>query len=206
MATETDIKTVFTKKIGPLPAWGWAAGIGGVILGWKILHPSAASSSSTGLVPTNPPTTGTGAADTSSADQTLFQQLQDALTQATTQQTADESTIQQLQGSLAGVESGQAGLSGSIGALTSFQSLSQQLMDLINQRATALYQISHWQTFKSTHEAALARCTTSSCKSTNTSAIATANSNISSYTKQADSLSTQITSLQQQIAGLGVSS
>lgn len=47
-----------TRKIGPLPAWGWGAIIGGAGLGWKLLRgkgrPEEAAVPNTQLIPTGP--------------------------------------------------------------------------------------------------------------------------------------------------------
>lgn len=78
-----NIKAALTRKLGPLPAWGWGGILAAVVLVYRHLHPGSSTSpdttgSATGLTSTgNPAITGTfpsgggGGADFTPTDQSL---------------------------------------------------------------------------------------------------------------------------------------
>lgn len=77
------IGAALTRKLGPLPAWGWGLVLGGGLLLWKMVHPNASSQAGQASVTTQVPATGNLPADTASADTNAFsvalKTLQDAV-------------------------------------------------------------------------------------------------------------------------------
>ncbi len=179
---EIDAKEALTRKLGPLPAWGWGVAIGGAILAVRVIRPSSKSTASTG-------TTGIGAGvgsgpvigdggdatptDPFSGSNSLVGQLQEQ--------------VKEQSDTLAGQQDALAGLSGTIGTLTNFQALQTELSRLINLRTYSLARASDWKTRR-------AACTTDACRTTATEKITT-------YTNQSNSYNTSILGIQKQLNG-----
>lgn len=188
-----DIQAAATRKLGPLPAWGWGVAVGGAVIAFRIVRGKPATGSSQpsptatvvgggGMIGTGPDATPT---DSFSGANSLVEQLQSEL----------------------GTQSGLIdALQGTVKTLTDYQALQTKLSGLLKSRADALYNLAHWQTALNTYKDALAKCKTTTCKKTQNANIATANKNIATYTKQAGDLNTQITGVQDQINKLGATS
>lgn len=122
-----DVKESATKKLGPLPVWGWAVVIGGAVLLAKRLQPSAPAAAVG-----NPQIVGGedgGVADDGGADDTALLSRLTSLEGLTTQYQ------QQI-----------AGLSGDITNVTLLNSLQTKLATYLQQYSKALADVEHWRT------------------------------------------------------------
>jgi len=182
-----DAKEALTRKLGPLPAWGWGIAVGGAILVFRLFRGKA-------------PATG-AAAPTSVGGGSMIGTGPDATPQAGDPFSGANSLIQQLQTQLTGDESTIAGLSGSIGTLTDFQTLQTKLISLLNAKSNVMSSVAYNNTALNTYRDALAKCTTAACKSKYNGLIKTRQATITSQNAQVTDYNSQIAALQAQLNG-----
>lgn len=193
MMPAVDPKEALTRKLGPLPAWGWGVAIGGAILVAKLIRGGGSSSTpNAGYTPTvsgGGGMVGTGGdatpTDVFSGANSLVEQLQE--------QVSDLSNTSEAQGGLI------SGLTDTVKTLTDFQALQTKLIDLLKQRDTINATIASNQTLLAKHQAMLKACETSKCRTNQ-------QSYIDKYTKALDAakkslvpVNTQITTTQKQL-------
>ncbi len=210
-----DAKEALTRKLGPLPAWGWGVAIGGAILVAKLFRKSSGASVGT----TAPTSIGGGIGGTAtdattqpgdpfSGPNSLITQLQsqvgDLTTQLTglqTKQTADETQLTKDTANLTKAGTTIAGLSGTISTLSSFQTLQTKLIALINKRASLLGDSLAAQTALNTYRDSLRTCTTQACKDKYNALITSKTASITSWNAQLATVNGQITTTQNLLNG-----
>jgi chromosome segregation ATPase len=203
----TDVKASLTRKLGPFPAWGWGVGIGGAILLYKVIHKGSPATagpvstpldSNTGSGTPSGDQTGSGTSGDSTAISALQDQINSLTDQITQEGQANSAQLAQLtdlqtqleaaQNTITGDQGTIAGLSGTIGNLTTFQTLQTQLSQLLDDRATTLYEINKWNTaYHST---------------TDPTKKAAYLAQVQRYTKDQATIAAQITAVQNQMAAL----
>lgn len=217
-----DVQEALTRKLGPLPAWGWGVAVGGAVIVFRLIRPKSGSSTVGSSAPTS---VGSGAVIGTAGDATptdvfsgansLVEQLQaqvddlqkqiETQGEASTEQTTLLASLKdQLDAANTKVtEQGStiAGLSGTISTLTDFQGLQTKLAGLINQRSAALSTISLTGSLLSDHKARLRACTTSSCRTSETAYVNQYQKSYDAAIASAASLNTQITGIQSQLNG-----
>lgn len=194
MAT-VDPKEALTRKLGPLPAWGWGVAIGGAILVAKLLRGgSSASTPNAGYTPTTSGgggMVGTGGdatpTDVFSGSNSLVEQLQE--------QVSDLSSSTEAQGGLI------SGLTDTVKTLTDFQALQTKLIDLLKQRDALNATLASAQNALSYYQEKKRNCKTTACKTDAQKHIDYNKTRIATVTKQTTTLTTQITDLQKQLNG-----
>lgn len=122
------VKEGVTRKLGPLPVWGWAVAVAGAVIGFRILSgrsafPASTPSSSSGGTPLG----GGSGADTPTAVPTEPTDISGLTTQ-----------IEDLFAGLTSAQTTIAGLSTGVTNANAFNNLQQQLIDALNKRASAL--------------------------------------------------------------------
>ena len=161
-----DIQEAATRKLGPLPAWGWGVAVGGAVLVFRLIRPKSATSSAqpsptatvvggggslTGSGPDATPT------DPFSGANSLVQQLQGQINDLTGQVNSEQGTITDQAGLI-------SGLQGTVSSLGDFQALQTKLIGFLNQRATLLSNIAVTQTNLNTYRDNLSKCKTQACR------------------------------------------
>lgn len=195
-----DIQEAATRKLGPLPAWGWGVAVAGAVIVFRIMRGGKSSSTPS---PTATVVGGSGVAGSSDASggssTDPFSGANSLVEQLLGQVNAEQGTIQ-TQGSLI------TDLQNSVKSLTDYQALQTKLSGLLKARGDALFNLNAWRTNLNTYQDALAKCRTAACRKTQNANIANANSKIAAYTKQASDYQTQITATQNDINKLGATS
>lgn len=198
---DLDIKEAATRKLGPLPTWGWGIAIVGAVVVYKLIGGRGASSGGGGLagVDAGIPATGDdgGILD---GPNSLWSQIQEQITGQgetiteqgaqiteqggllTEQGTALTQAQQALQDALEALEEAQGintdqsglitGLTGQIGNLSGFQELQTKLITALNNRATLLQAAARIQADINWYYDQLRVCKTAACKKTNNNKIA----------------------------------
>jgi prophage DNA circulation protein len=176
-----DLPEVVTRKVGPLPAWGWVAAIVGAYVVYRVFSGGSQSGTAT-VVGSSPAATDTGDGDTGDD---IF--------------TGSSSLVQQIQTRVGELNTAQMLVETKVGQLGSVQTLLTQLTGLLNQRssllntkATALERRNYWQD-------ALRTCRTTACKTKAKSRIAEFNKKATDADKALAALNTKIADLQKKI-------
>lgn len=187
-----DVKEAVTRKLGPLPAWGWGVAIGGAFLAFRVIRPKSASSGSgTAAAIGSGPVIGTGGdatpTDVFSGANSLVEQLQ--------------GQVDTLSETVAGQEDQVAGLSGTITTLTSFQALQTKLIEYLRRRTTLLTNISTTNSNLSDYKQNLAACTTQACKDKWNAQITQKNGYLVNWNTELAGINDQIANAQEQLNG-----
>lgn len=185
-----DAKEALTRKLGPLPAWGWGVAIGGAILVVKLVR--GGGSSDAGSSPT---VVGGGGVVGTGGDAT-----------PTDEYSGSESVIENLlsesqaQGDLI------SGLKDTVTTLTDFKALQQQLTTLLTTRGTLLSKINTIKTNINGDRDKLRACKTKACERKWRASIDDRQKNLSSVQSQLTATNDAITKLQKKINESGQSS
>lgn len=142
---DVDIQETVTRKIGPLPAWGWGLAIVGAVVVFRIVGGRSANSTVSESTPTM---VGAGATDIP-ADGT-FDGASSLVGQILRDIGAQQTLIDQLQTSAAN--------------LSSFQELQARLTNAINQKAILTPKINHEENYLNYVNDNLRLCKTDACK------------------------------------------
>jgi hypothetical protein len=134
MAVTDDLPEVVTRKVGPLPAWGWVAAIVGAYAVYRVFSSGSSQSGSATVVGGTPTSFGDGT-DSATGDD-IF--------------SGASSLVQQIQTQ--------------VGTLGNVQQLLTQLSGLLNQRSTLLSQQATQQERLNAWRDALRACKTTACK------------------------------------------
>ena len=190
-----DAKEALTRKLGPLPAWGWGVAIGGAVLVARLFR-GGGKATTTGNAPTSigsgavigsGPDASTQPGDIYGGPNSLIEQLQTEVGSLTEKATGQEGTI--------------AGLSTSIATLTDFQALQTKLVAYLNRRSSILQGIAVTQSNISDYRQNLAACTTAACKSKWNAQITQKQGYLTSYNAEMATLDKQISDTQAQLNG-----
>lgn len=165
-----DVQEVATRKLGPLPTWGWAVAIAGAVVVAKIVRGNKGSTSSgtttvVGGSPASSDIDGDGGSDIFSGPNSLVQQLQT-----------------------------------DIGSLGSINGLLTKLNAAINQRSSLLSTRATLQTQLNSYHDALRACKTTACKTKQKKLIATATNKQKANTTALGTVNALIADLQKQLA------
>lgn len=191
-----DAKEALTRKLGPLPAWGWGVAIGGAILVAKLVKGGSSSTATpnAGYTPTvagGGGMVGTGGdatpTDVFSGANSLVEQLQE-------QVSGQETSLENQQGLI-------SGLTDTVHTLTDFQALQTKLIDLLKQRDAINANIAKYQNLVTKHQLLLKQCKTAACKTKENGLIKQYQSGLTKNTNALAPINQQITTTQGQLNG-----
>ena len=187
MMPAVDPKEALTRKLGPLPAWGWGVAIGGAILVAKLLRGGGSSTPNAGYTPT---TSGGGGLVGTGGDATPTDEFSGA-----------NSLVEQLLSTSEAQGGLISGLTDTVKTLSDFQALQTKLIDLLKQRDTINALIASKQTLLAKHQAMLKACKTATCKTNQTKYVKQYTTELTAAQKQLAPINTQITDVQKQLNG-----
>lgn len=193
MMPTVDAKEALTRKLGPLPAWGWGVAIGGAILVAKLLRGGGSSTTpNAGYTPT---TSGGGGLVGTAGDATPTDVFSGAnsLVEQLQEQVNDLTSASEAQGGLI------SGLTDTVQTLTDYQTLQTKLIDLLKQRDTINASIASNQTLLAKHQAMLKACETQTCKTNQTKYVNQYTDALAAAKAKLAPIDTQITATQKQL-------
>lgn len=207
-----SIQDAATKKVGPLPAWGWAFVAVGAFVAYRLVSGprSATVSQAEGGASGGPgvtDTSGSGGPDFEGPN-SLIQRILDTLSEQAKKITALQ-TVNTAQSkaltNVKAVNTQQASLiqqlQTSAASLGSTNELLIKLQGLLSQRSTLLYNRNAFSTNLNTYRDSLAKCTTQACRDKYNGLIASTNTKITQNTTQLATLDKAIADLQKQLQG-----
>jgi hypothetical protein len=175
MPDGVDVPEAVTRKIGPLPAWGWVVAISGAVIVFRLLKGGSAGGSGSSGIISGAPTTVGGA--------------------GTTDLSGGAGDI---------IGSGPAGilsqLQTDISKSGAVQALQAQLINLLNNRSSLLSKDAQLRVNLNRYNDLLRACKTAACKKTNKAHVTTVSAQIKSNSSAITALNTQIAALQQQVS------
>lgn len=166
-----DIQEAATRKLGPLPAWGWGVAVGGAILVFRLFRGGKSATPNAGYTPT---AGGTGVIGSA----------------------GDATPTDEFSGSNSLVEQ----LMTQVQTMSGYQQLQVQLSSHTERLANALFYINRANLNISNYQNEKAKCTTDACRQKFDAYIATANDTRKRYERYATSERKTIASLQTQLA------
>lgn len=175
-----------TKKIGPLPAWGWGVAIGGAFLVVKVVRGSAAPSNPGAIVPSG---SGGTAGDATTATGDPF--------------SGANSLIEQLQSNLTDQQKTIAGLSTHLATFDDYKNLQTKLSSLLNDRSSLLSTNEQIVAQLDATKVKLLTCKTQQCKDSTNYEIRTLTDRHDATLAQLTGVNTAIKDTQTSIAKLG---
>lgn len=168
---DLDIQEAATRKLGPLPVWGWAIAVAGAVVVVKIVkgNQTSGAQQSTGTIAASP--------------------------------IPDDATTGDDGGIFDGSSSLVTALQTTVGTLGNVQALQQKLIDALNQRSTLLSTRATLSNQVNGYRDSLAKCKTASCRTKQHKLIDAAQAKQKANTTTLGTVNTSIADLQKQITG-----
>jgi len=188
-----DVKEAVTRKLGPLPVWGWALAVAGAFIGWRLLSgrsafPTAAPAATT---PSGTPISGDGGDGGAGVDLSgIMEQIGDLTEQVTA-----------TQGQVVAGQEQIAGLGTALTNVTAASGLQQRLIEALNKRASAL--AARGTAGREKADAAILYKDKKISKANYTKRVKAANAKIAAQNTILGGLDTLIADLQRQLSQIG---
>lgn len=217
---DIDIQEGLTRKLGPLPAWGWGIAIAGAVLVFRVFGSRSDAGGTVVGSGGSVASDNLGAGDTGSDDfqgsSSLVSQLmadvnaaQKALEEGAV---TDASLLERLNAAQAALAAQTAinttqtgligGLTTKVGSISSINTLQTKLLEALKQRDQLLHTNAILRLQRNSLNDALRACRTASCRTNRNKSIAAVNRQLAANGKATTTQNTLIASLQKQIGAI----